>query len=108
MVHALAVLLKTVPAGHTLHCDAFVEPAGLVVPYLHEVHAALPGADAYVFAGQIGHVTAPTGIALVYSVARDSVCVWPELGATDATVPSTALDASRAATLQPEVDWYGS
>jgi hypothetical protein len=34
--------LSTAPAGHTLHCDAFVAPAGLLAPYPHEVHAALP------------------------------------------------------------------
>jgi hypothetical protein len=47
-----AVLLKNAPAGHTLHCDAFVAPAGLVAPYPHDVHSALP-ADENVFAEQV-------------------------------------------------------
>jgi hypothetical protein len=46
--------LKAVPAGHTLHCDAFVAPAGLLAPYPHDVHSALP-ADENVFTEQAVH-----------------------------------------------------
>ena len=60
------MLLKNAPAGHTLHCDAFVAPAGLVAPYPHDVHAALP-AEAYVFAGQIVQSSTALGHALITS-----------------------------------------
>ena len=65
VVHELQLpldALKNSPAGHTLHCDAFVAPAGLLAPYPHDVHSALP-ADENVFAEQVAQPAEVAGAA---------------------------------------------